>query len=45
MTLRFEEPQYSSVEGDVVEVCLVAEGGFDTTFTAQVDSSDITAIG
>ena len=43
--LRFEENEYDVIEGGVVEVCVVTEGELDSTFTAMVQSSDITAQG
>ena len=45
VTVQFEEPQYRVEEGGVVEVCLLAEGAFDFTFTVLVDMNDITAHG
>lgn len=45
LILKFEEPRYSVLEGDVIQVCLIAEGLTDSSFTAFIEISDITAFG
>ena len=45
VTLRFEQTLYRTVEGDAVEVCVIAEGNIESQFTAQVETSDISATG
>ena len=45
VTLRFEQTLYRTVEGDAVEVCVIAEGNIESQFTALVETSDISATG
>ena len=40
-----EEVQYEVTEGGVVEICVLSEGELDSTFTALVQSNDLTAQG
>ena len=46
ITLSFEEPAYSVVEGNSRElVCVVAEGEADRSFTAVITTNPLTALG
>ena len=45
MNVRFEVGEYSVTEGGVVELCVVAQGQLDSTFTTLIQTSDLTAIG
>ena len=45
MTVRFEEERYSVVEGQTVELCVLADGRIDSPFTVSVSTNDITAQG
>ena len=46
ITLSFEEPAYSVVEGNSSElVCVVAEGEADRSFTAVITTNPLTALG
>ena len=37
--------EYSVTEGGVVELCVVAQGQLDSTFTTLIQTSDLTAVG
>ena len=43
--VRFVEERFTVVEGEAVEVCVLAEGRIDSPFTVRVTTSDISAEG
>ena len=45
VSVRFEDDLYRVVEGEVVEVCVLAEGGLDSPFSLLIETTDITALG
>ena len=45
MTLGFELTEYSVVEGEVVEICLVLQGSVDSAFSVFIETSDMSALG
>lgn len=43
--MRFEVSEYSVTEGGVVELCVLVQGQLDSSFTALIQFSDMTATG
>ena len=45
MIVSFEDDEYSIVEGDIVVLCVIAEGAIDSPFTLLIETTDNTALG
>ena len=45
VSVSFEDDEYSIVEGDIIVVCVIAEGAIDSPFTLLIETTDNTALG